>query len=472
MKPHVERAIRLCAIGLLLVSSVGFEAHEAAWAQTQAQRAVDAAAQAQKRGADAIDRANSAQERAAAATERAANAQDRASGAIESASNALERASQSADRTGNATDGARNRATDARGAVPALVQRQYEDLVLANPENLEMLDRLAVVRGEVLALEPSRNSLDAARRNGFVVVSEDEIEGIALRYATLRVPRGKTVKQALAMLRSFAPDSEFAANHIHLQSSQAPIRGELTPVAPSVLIEGAAIGLIDGGVALTKHVPRVMQRGFAAGAPAADPHATALASLLAGSGGIKSAAPGAPVLVADIYGHDPTGGSALALARALGWMAVRRTPVIVIGLVGPPNPIVERAIRRILANGALVVAPVGNAGAAAPPLYPAAYPSVIGVTGVDRQNRALVEAGRGDHVDFAAPGADILGTSMNGRLMKLRGTSFAAPLVAGMLWRYRDSAEPVRQLEQQALDLGRKGRDRVYGLGLVCASCR
>src|SRR3546814_15901460 len=82
----------------------------------------------------------------------------------------------------------------------------------------------------------------------------------------------------------------------------------------------ARLGLIDGGVAAHPSVAgRVEQRGFAAGAPHASRHGTAVASLLIGSGAVRGAAPGGRLLSADVYGADPAGGSAGAVARALGW---------------------------------------------------------------------------------------------------------------------------------------------------------
>jgi minor extracellular protease Epr len=59
----------------------------------------------------------------------------------------------------------------------------------------------------------------------------------------------------------------------------------------------------------------------------------------------------------------------------------------------------------------------------------------------------------------------------------VRGTSFAAPLVAGRLSLFY--AKPavgsieaaVRKLMAEAVDLGKKGYDTVYGHGLVCGSC-
>ncbi|HCZ47585.1 MAG TPA: hypothetical protein DCZ11_01105, partial [Gammaproteobacteria bacterium] len=107
-----------------------------------------------------------------------------------------------------------------------------------------------------------------------------------------------------------------------------------------------------------------------------------------------------------------------------------------------------------------------------PPLYPAAYPGVVGVTAVDGRRRVLPEAGRGPHVSFAAPGADLAAASADGYTV-VRGTSYAAPVVAGLL--AARAGEPASDGARQALsalvatatDLGSPGRDPIFGHGLV-----
>src|SRR3546814_17507179 len=76
-------------------------------------------------------------------------------------------------------------------------------------------------------------------------------------------------------------------------------------------------------------------------------------------------------------------------------MAARQVAVVNISLVGPPNLLVRTAVTTLGRRGQLIVAAVGNDGPAAAPLYPAAYPGVIAVTGVDARHRVLMEAGRG-----------------------------------------------------------------------------
>ena len=178
------------------------------------------------------------------------------------------------------------------------------------------------------------------------------------------------------------------------------------------------------------------------------------------------------VYVADVYGTDAAGGNASAIARGLGWLVEQGARVITMSLVGPDNPLLQRAIAAAHRRGVLVVAAVGNDGPAAPPAYPASYDGVIAVTAVDGRERALIEAGRALHLDYAAPGADIYGLDRRGRSQRLRGTSYATPLVAARLAAALRAGGDWRSvLDREARDLGERGLDPVYGRGLVCRGC-
>jgi subtilisin family serine protease len=205
------------------------------------------------------------------------------------------------------------------------------------------------------------------------------------------------------------------------------------------------------------------------------PHGTAVASLLVGQGdGFESVIPGATVYASDIFcGHGA--GSLSLLALALDWMAREKIPVVNVSLVGAKSVLLTALVRAMTSRGFLLVAAVGNDGPTAPPLYPASYPDVVGVTGVDGKRRVLPEACRGEQVDFAAAGADIKAAAVGGGFEEIRGTSFATPIVAGLLARSLEAPDPagareaLAALESTALDIGNNGRDPSYGKGLVGA---
>jgi subtilisin family serine protease len=190
------------------------------------------------------------------------------------------------------------------------------------------------------------------------------------------------------------------------------------------------------------------------------------------------AAPGSELYAADVYCGLPTGGAVDAVSDALGWMVHEHVPVINVSLVGPPNAMLENVVRLVIARGHLVVAAVGNDGPAAPPLYPASYPDVVGVTAVDARQRVLLEACRGKQVKFSAPGADMSAANPAQSYAAVRGTSFASPIVAGLLAESLQApdkaaaARAVSDLAAHAIDLGAPGPDPVYGFGLVGGDLR
>jgi subtilisin family serine protease len=199
-----------------------------------------------------------------------------------------------------------------------------------------------------------------------------------------------------------------------------------------------------------------------------------VASLLIGhSGEFHGAVPGAELYAADVYCGAATGGAVDAVAEAFGWLSGEHVPVINVSLVGPANAILEKIVQSMIKRGHTIVAAVGNDGPSAAAMYPASYVGVIGVTAVDAKRRVLLEAARGKQVDFAAPGADMIAANGVQSFSAVRGTSFAAPIVAGLLARSLPSLDPAAAehaftaLAGQAIDLGSRGPDRTYGNGLI-----
>ena len=337
------------------------------------------------------------------------------------------------------------------------------DLLRRHDDSIELDDRREPARrGVILLTGAGPTSVEALRKAGYGVQSE-AVEGLDLSVTRLTVPQGQSLSRALRQVRSIAPEAEASADNLYFPSGTA-MAASAAALAGGGSVGGRAAGLIDGGVARHPALSGpIEQRGFARGAPQPSAHGTAVASLISGKGPIKGAAPGAPLLAADVYGDDPAGGGAFAIARALGWMASRKVSVVTVSLVGPDNPLLAGAIRLAHDKGVTVVAAVGNDGPAAPPAYPASYAEVVAVTGIDGRGRLLPEAGRARHVDFAAPGADMNAARVDGGSGRVRGTSFAAPLVAGRLF----ATGSLSALQAEA-----KGANRAFGRGIICQSCR
>ncbi|MGN6817606.1 MAG: S8 family serine peptidase, partial [Sphingomonas sp.] len=316
--------------------------------------------------------------------------------------------------------------------------------------------------GEVVVDAPDEALLRTASARGYRLIEHDDVLGVS--FARLSVPDGKSLKAAIAEIRKLG--GEVSADQLHFASGA--VAGSPAPPDPRT---GPMVGVIDGGVS-----GATLSAGFASGAPRANDHGTAVASLIAGSGNVRGGLPGARIASADVYGSDPAGGNATAIAKAIGWMVEQRVPVVTISLVGPANPILARVVAAAQARGLVIVAAVGNNGPAAPPGYPASYPGVIAVTGVDRKNRVLIEAGRATHLDYAAPAADMLAAGLRGRPFRVRGTSFAAPLAAAVIARFYptpgDPRAALARVDAVARDLGAKGPDKLYGRGLLCDDCR
>ena len=371
-----------------------------------------------------------------------------------------------------------------------------------------------VFSGEVLALPSS----EAARRrvledNGLRLVEESTLEGLDLAWLRLRATSRTTpaaLAALIARLKAQDPEGVYDYHHIYLDAGDvgsgvvgavaatsatgsSAVIGTMASASTTssaagtgaAAVGGSRLGMIDSGVdtahpALQRST--VTRRGCAGQArPAA--HGTAVASLLVGDSdvGFHGALPRARLFAMDVYceGSAQPGGGVAAIAEGLAWLARERVGVVNISLVGPPNALLRRVVEAAQAQGLLIVAPVGNDGPAAPPLYPAAWPGVIGVTAVDARRRVLVEAGRGAQVALAAPGADMVAAEAGSRVYApVRGTSFASPLVAGLLAARLPSPDRAaassafNALAREAIDLGAPGRDEVYGIGLVGASLR
>jgi serine protease AprX len=139
---------------------------------------------------------------------------------------------------------------------------------------------------------------------------------------------------------------------------------------------------------------------------------------------------------------------------------------------------------RIAAQGLaqLDVVPIAAAGNDALPEIPAAYPEVIAVGAVNRDNQVTSWSGRGpspcDGATYpllVAPGTKVRSAWPGGVRRNLRGTSMASPHVAGTVALLRShkpnlsAAAIMHILKATAVDLGPTGPENSYGFGMVDA---
>jgi hypothetical protein len=345
-----------------------------------------------------------------------------------------------------------------------------------------------IVRHEIVGFGATAQALATIQAAGFVISRQDALKGLDANIVVWTAPKGMSEQRALQKLREIDPDAAYDFNHIYFESATgvrtegaaAVVQAQESPPPGDARVSDRRVGLIDGGVEPGHSALRslTLHSHGCNGTIVPSAHGTAIASRLVD--GFTETAPAAlhlDLYAADVYCGVPTGGSTSDVIQGLAWLIQEDVPVINVSLVGPPNILLRRVVEMATARGYLMVAAVGNDGPAAPALYPAAYPGVVAVTGVDRGEAVLIEAGRGPFVAFAAPGADIQAASLPSGSSPVRGTSFAAPIVASRLALLLERPDPaaaeraVRELAASAVDLGLPGRDWVYGYGCIgCAA--
>jgi type VII secretion-associated serine protease mycosin len=235
----------------------------------------------------------------------------------------------------------------------------------------------------------------------------------------------------------------------------------LTRLRPDLawpLTEGAGVkvAVIDSGVSVDhpslrgKVLPGIdyVDTGKGPGQCDENGHGTLIAGIIAGretvSGGFRfyGVAPAATIVPVRVlrdqqrsFESDLSG----RIATAIRWAVdVGGAGVINLSLTTEPTADLAAAIQHAIAKGVVVVAAAGNEGTSEQPgqlTYPAAYPGVIGVAGVDQQDQHVSSSTSGDYVDVAAPGVRIAGPSPEGGGFLFSadgGTSFATAYVSGV----------------------------------------
>lgn len=187
---------------------------------------------------------------------------------------------------------------------------------------------------------------------------------------------------------------------------------------------------------------------------------------------------------ASLYGIkvlDSSGSGTVGwVAAGIQWAITNEMDIITMSLGSDSDSTTMRnAVDAAYDAGILVVAAAGNdgnrPGKGDNVDYPGRYDSAIAVAASDSNDKRAPWSSTGPAVELTGPGVSIYSTDWNNDYSTKSGTSMATPHVTGVAALVME-ANPtftnvqVRQrLQSTAEDLGKSGRDALYGFGLVDA---
>lgn len=364
-------------------------------------------------------------------------------------------------------------------------------IAAATGETVDRVVLVALAAGSDRAIETA-----IAAAAGVAIESGYDSPVLGLRLVRLRVPAGRPIADALAQLAQdgdvISAQPEFVFRTIGGAGAARSATAGVPQYAADKLRLAEAhriatgrrvrVAVIDTALdALHPELEGAISRSFnALGEPRLKPeaHGTAIAGILAARASLKGIAPAAEVLAASAFKTSDDGAarsSTLALVKAIDWALASGARVVNMSFAGPEDPLLEKAIIAAAGQGLVLVAAAGNAGPAAPPAYPAAWPDVIAVTATDATDRVYAKANRGNYVSVAAPGVDIMAPAPEESYELGSGTSMAAAHVSGVaaLLIERDptlTAPRIRAILSRSARKPAEGGAKDLGAGIVDAA--
>jgi Subtilase family len=353
------------------------------------------------------------------------------------------------------------------------------------------LNLLTITNQLVAEYDGSLTDLQAdalARRHGLRRLESRNFPLIGATIGLFTITDGRSVE---AHRRDFAADSSVRSVQLNyrilLQEQQAgPTEGDPAQYVVAKLHLSEAhtlahgtnvrIAVIDSGID-TSHPElsnSVIETFDALGSSeGAHVHGTGIAGAIAAHGRLIGSAPGAQILAIRAFGKGKVGeeSNSYVVLKGLDYAAAHKAQIVNMSFAGPKDAVIERGINALAGRGIVMIAAAGNAGAKSPPLYPAANPNVIAVSGTDADDKLFSASNRGSHVALAAPGVDIFLPAPDQKYQMASGTSFSAAYVSGVaaLMLERNPALKAEELRailtRTARDLGLPGRDDEFGAG-------
>ena len=316
---------------------------------------------------------------------------------------------------------------------------------LRKKENLAVVQRGDVVWlvRDILLLRLTPEMTEAALaalldRMGAVLLDAYAPLGIV----RIRLPHGSDVTAIAAAIAGTPGVRSAEPDYAYPLEGGMPVIGQTPPPGPT---EGAfpaagdaIVAVMDSGLQADYSDSPFVQSTYDAVSPGAEVddamgHGTQMSLIAAGAVtplGAETATTGGTPIVS-IRAFDDNGfTSTYTLMRAIDYAVENGTRVVSLSWGSETSSsLLESAMAYADSKGLIVVAAAGNEPTG-DPVYPAAYPNVIGVGALTADGEAWDQSNHGDFVAVAAPGIANLPVGYNGDPGLYAGTSIATAYTA------------------------------------------
>lgn len=206
-------------------------------------------------------------------------------------------------------------------------------------------------------------------------------------------------------------------------------------------------------------------------------HGTAVAGILVSQNAHIGIAPKTKLYSIGAFqafnGTERLHGSSSNIAKAIDACIQHKVDVMNLSFTGSRDNLLEKMVTKAIEKRIIVVAAAGNGGNWGSTIYPALIPGVITATAVDDQKHLFSKADKGLFIDYSAPGVNVLTIAPGGKYKLATGTSISSAHVSGiiaLLLSQRRNNNINVTLTKTVEDLGKPGRDQMFGEGLISAS--
>lgn len=212
-----------------------------------------------------------------------------------------------------------------------------------------------------------------------------------------------------------------------------------------------------------------------------DGHGTHVAGIIAAEGknsyGVVGVTGNLDVKIIPIKVLNKEGeGKAETIAKGIKYAADSGADIINLSFGAKGNnKELDNAVEYAASKGVFVVVSAGNDNSDCDDYSPVSNKNAYVVAAIDKQYKKTQFSNYGDCVRIAAPGEDVLSTSLGGKYEVWSGTSMAAPVVSGIAAIIKANNPSItpkdigKVLDNTAVDIMDKGKDKYTGAGIVDA---